>query len=213
MGIRIYCPFFPWDLIQKLIVNENTFFEIEILERLDVYIPPDAVILDIGANIGNHSLYWAGICKANKIYAFEPLPQIYSILQRNIEINDFNNIITPYNIGLGNTHSVGRINTVVKNNIGGTSIIESERYGGLQIERLDDINLPLEKLDFIKIDVEGFEIKTLEGAVQTIQRFHPPVFVESFPDNIAHVKEFFAALGYNPAIPYPCHNYLFLYPK
>ena len=165
-------------------------------------------------NIGNHSLYWAGICKAKRIYSFEPLPGIYKMLEKNVQINHFEDIIIPYNIALGDTRTQGRIKEISEDNIGGTSIIESDMHGVIRIERLDDLQLELERLDFIKIDVEGFELKMLAGARHTLEKFHPPVFIEAFGEERAsQVEVFFQDLGYNPGIACEGNNYLYTYPR
>ncbi|MCL1902565.1 MAG: hypothetical protein FWG18_02985, partial [Alphaproteobacteria bacterium] len=76
-GIRMHVPQYPWDYIQEIIVDSDNFFELDILEKCAEWIPPNAVILDLGANIGNHSIYWASIGGAKRVHAFEPLRPSY----------------------------------------------------------------------------------------------------------------------------------------
>ncbi len=54
-GVKFYLPLYPWDFIQRVIAESDDFYEIYMLRSLREYIPNNAVILDIGANIGNHS--------------------------------------------------------------------------------------------------------------------------------------------------------------
>ena len=82
---KIYLPNYPIDLIQRYIVATKNYWEYEFLEKLDKYIKEDSVILDIEANIGNHTLYWANERKAKKIYSFEPVELTFDILKKNIE--------------------------------------------------------------------------------------------------------------------------------
>ena len=223
-GIKIYVPLYPWDSIQKTIVNEHQFFEQDILNALRSYIPDQAVILDIGANIGNHSLFWATLLNAKTIHAFEPLQETYRMLVRNIEINELENVIIPHNIGLGDKSSSGEIAAQDANNIGGTSIKESgasNRYA-LKIERLDDIDLGETKIDFCKIDVEGYELKTLAGMKETLRKYKPVVFIEAFEEGKGHpipkgceanapkVKDFFRNLGYDAPLFFAPYNWLFV---
>jgi FkbM family methyltransferase len=223
-GIKFFCPLYPWDLIQDIIVNSHNFYEHDTLIKLREYIPKNAVILDIGANIGNHSVFWAAE-GAEKIHSFEPIKQTFGILCKNIEINGFNKIITPHNIGLGDKSSGGEIMRSLAVNIGGTqirSIEESNQYS-LRIDRLDDMDLSLDKIDFIKIDVENFELKTLAGMKKTLEKYKPIVFIESyefggnypilknFESNAPKVKEFFKALGYAAPVRFEPFDWLFVY--
>ncbi|MDD2445642.1 MAG: FkbM family methyltransferase [Clostridia bacterium] len=210
-GVKFYLPNFPYDLISKHIVFYNNFFELEILNSLDKYIPENAVILDIGANIGNHSVYWASR-GAKHIHSFEPILHTYNNLVKNISVNEMEKIIIPYNIGLGDAKSLGEIEKNNSTNIGGTKIKESNvssRYS-IKIERLDDIDLKEEKIDFVKIDVEYFEPKTLAGMQETIKKYKPSIFIEVFGRNRRFVKKFLINLGYRKPIKYESSNYLFL---
>lgn len=226
VGVKLYCPLYPWDLIQEVIVNTHNFYEYDTLIMLRKYIPKNAVILDIGANIGNHSVFWAAE-GAVKIHSFEPIKETYGMLCKNIEINGFGEIIVPHNIGLGNQRSSGEIMRGFAVNIGGTLIHQTkeDRKYSLQIERLDDIDLGLDKIDFIKIDVENFELKTLAGMKKTLLRYKPILFIESyeigegypilkgFESNAPKVKSFLKELGYTSPVRFEPYDWLFVYPS
>ncbi|MDR0741739.1 MAG: FkbM family methyltransferase [Rickettsiales bacterium] len=211
-GIKLYVPLYPWDYIQEIIVDSDNFFEIDILRKCAAYIPENAVVLDVGANIGNHSIYWAAMCGARKIHAFEPLPASYDYLLKNIEINGLGDVITPHKFALGNKRGQGRIQKNYGNNIGMASIMENARQSGseVRIERFDDLDISAEKVDFVKIDVEGFELKTLAGMRMMIARFHPAVLIETFAESYAAVSDFFAKLGYGQKDKFADGNYLFV---
>jgi hypothetical protein len=85
--MQFFLPYAATDLIQRIILRSNNFFEIDVLERCRRYIPQGATIIDAGANIGNHAVYFAKLCGAKKIIAFEPLRQTFKILERNIQLN------------------------------------------------------------------------------------------------------------------------------
>jgi FkbM family methyltransferase len=202
-GVKFYLPLYPYgSYIQKNIADTADFAYRKDLDFLAQYVPDNAVILDIGANIGNHSLFWAsGIVgtPAKRIHAFEPVPATYQMLLRNISINDFGNVITPYNFGLGDESQNGTIRKSPADNIGGASIKE---YGGrerhrfiFRIERLDDFDLAEDRIDFVKIDVEGFELKALAGMKNTLAQHHPVVWIESFSANSPQTISFFNELG------------------
>ena len=207
-GVKMFCPMYPWDYIQNIVVGTSKFYEQEILEDLAKYIPDDAVILDIGANIGNHSLYWAKICGAKKIHAFEPIKTTFEMLEKNISLNGLEKVIIPHNIALGERAGFGDIAVYLSHNIGFTNIKESPY--GFPIAALDDIDLGRGKIDFVKIDVEGFELKTLAGMKGTLKKHKPAVFIEAGSKTAAAVAEFFKNIGYRKPIAYKDGNWLFL---
>jgi FkbM family methyltransferase len=210
---KFWIPNSPRDLLQGKILSTQVFPEQDTLKELDKYIDKDSVILDIGANIGTHSVYWGKITQANKIYAFEPVITTYRILEKNIEINNLINKVKPFNFGLGNKKTRAKIKTYDLDNIGGTSL-EEDANGDIEIHALDDIDEinNLTRIDFIKIDVEGFEKYVLEGGKRTLLKHNPIIFIESFSgkDTFDFTYEFIKELGYGePIIPLK-DNYLFI---
>lgn len=210
-NIKFYVPNYPLDTIQKCIVDKSEFYENDILKELGNYIPENAVIIDIGTNIGNHSIYWATQLKPKQIYAFEPIDTTFKILEKNIALNNLEKIIKPYNIGLSDEKSAAKISKYSNDNIGGTSITKcSDKKGlSLEVDKLDNINLPETKIDFIKIDVEGHEILVLKGAEQTLKKYKPLIFIEIFPENFEQVNELLTNYGYKIQKRYKYSNYLF----
>lgn len=175
---RFWLPNFPMDVIQRIMVMSNNYWDEEAINVMDKYIPDDAVIVDIGAYIGSHSVYWAVERHAKKIYAFEPLQSAYEIMEKNIALNNLEDIIIPYSFGLSDKFENAEISFYDRGNIGATAFIPSER-GPFQMRSLDSIEIP-EKIDLIKVDVEEAEVEVLYGAIETIKRDKPVVVVETF---------------------------------
>ena len=190
---RFYLPNYPQDCIQTCMVQCLDYWDREALEMINKYLPDDAVILDVGANIGNHSVYWGIERNAKKIYAFEPLKGTYEILLKNIELNELQDIVIPYNIGLSDEEIQASVQTFMPTNIGGTAFKKNPK-GNFKFRPLDALDIP-EKIDLIKIDVEGHEIEMLMGGVKTLNKNKPVVVIETF----THKKEvdtIFDELGY-----------------
>ena len=194
-GVTFYIPNFPDDFIQNQLVLKSDFFELEGLRKSEKYIPADAVILDIGANIGNHSLYWAAFLKPKKIYAFEPIPEIFSTLQKNIELNLFENTIRAVNIGLSDIDSNAEISHYNPGNICETSI-KKAKNGNLKVKKLDNIDIKEGRIDLVKIDVEGHEKLVLDGAKETIQKYKPIIFIEFLPEAYNEGNALLEEMGY-----------------
>jgi len=212
-GARFWVPNAPFEFIQNVQLSEVSFYEQEILESLDKYLNQESIVIDVGANVGNHTVYWGKITNVRKVFSFEPIKATFKILEKNITINDLTKKVTAYNIGLGSKTAIGREISHNMWNAAVTEIIE-DISGDITIKRLDDIKeIRNEKIDFIKIDVEGFEKNVLEGAVETITKNRPIVFIESLPqdNNLDFVKNYFSELGYNEPIDYQDHNFLFIH--
>lgn len=182
-NVKFYVPNYPLDGIQREIVDTATFYEINELKKIDDILPDNPVILDIGANIGNHTLYWAlkSPKKAKHIYAFEIIDETYDILKKNIEINHLQNRVTAFNFGLSNVNSSAKVKELSDSFQSCCAIME-EGDGGYKFKKLDDVKIN-EKVDFVKIDVEGQEIKVVEGAKQFLSKHKPLIWVEVWSDN------------------------------
>jgi FkbM family methyltransferase len=143
----------------------------------------DCVFIDVGANIGQHSMYASHFAK--KVYSFEPIKKIYNQFFESVFENDFLNI-SIWNYALGNKKEILPIysNEI---NVGASSLLVSD--GGrkllqnIKVEKLDDIyeKMGIEKTDFMKIDVEGFEWNVLQGAENFIKKFKPKILLEFTP--------------------------------
>ncbi|WP_233710545.1 FkbM family methyltransferase [Helicobacter salomonis] len=163
--ITMYLPNVSIDLIQTYIVMNDDFFDIDTIQQADKYFKDEANILDIGSNIGNNALYYALVRKAKKVYAFEPLKETYETLCKNIELNSLQDVIIPHNTALGEQIGRASIKNFSAVNIGGTNL-KNDVDGNLSVMSLDELQKEgrfADKIDFVKIDVEGFESHVLRG--------------------------------------------------
>lgn len=198
------------DTIQGVILMSDSFYEEALLRKIDQYISTNAVILDIGANIGNHSLYFAKVLGA-EVYAFEPVAKTFMILEKNVKINSLENQIHLYNCAIGESNSNASIASFNPNNLGGTALKLSDE-GDIKVMSLDSNMSDFPKIDFIKIDTEGFEYQVLLGAINLIRRDRPTIFVEIEPDNYNKIEKLLCSEGFNYRVKdlKLANNYLFL---
>lgn len=209
-NLKFYVPYYPSDFISRVIVDENKFFEEDILKELDRYIPDEAVIVDVGANIGNHCIYWAKRRNVRKIYAFEPVKDTYDILLKNIKLNGIDDIVFPYNYGTSDHAERAGYSSYRIQNIGDTHL-QPLPDGEMQLIRLDEFLKDIPEINFIKIDVEDYEVKTLIGMEKLFMVSQPYVFIESYPDYYEKANLLMETYNYKMIRQFPHHNFLYKY--
>jgi len=157
----------------------------EHLENMKRTLKPGDTFVDAGANIGQYSLF-ASYCvgEKGKVISFEPVKNIFNQFNDSVEINNIKNIDL-YNKGCGDENKKMVINKK-DGDMGGSSIIElgfgSKKTTELvEVIVLDDILINENRVDFIKIDVEGFEYEVLLGLKKTIEKYKPRLLIEYSP--------------------------------
>lgn len=133
------------------------------------------VVLDVGANIGTHTLAYAQYAK--HVIAFEPIIGIFNVLCANLALNCIENV-TPLSIAAGDENKVVKAQSPdfnVVNNFGAFSVGSGDFH--CPVRTID--HLWLSDVTLIKIDVEGYELEVLRGAVETIARCKPALYVEN----------------------------------
>lgn len=187
-----FCPMQRQTLSSASSCVRTNFFEIDVLERCRRYVPQGASIIDAGANIGNHAVYFAKLCGAKKIFAFEPLRQTFKILERNIQLNAPEKIQC-FNFALGAAEGRAELRKYALDNLGATvlGVSDAGQYPVLPLDSFE-----FDALDVIKIDVEGAEVSVLEGARQTLAKFRPVIVTEILPETNQVSDEKLKALNY-----------------
>lgn len=141
---------------------------------------PGDVIVDIGANIGAHTVLFARIAGGGgAVLAFEPQPMLFQALNANLALNNIFNVKTE-RCGLGARGQVlylPNLDYGDVHNFGGVSLDLVDEGIPVQVRSLDSCRVP--KCALIKIDVEGMEQQVLEGAANTIHDLRPALYVEN----------------------------------
>lgn len=140
-----------------------------------------SVFVDIGANIGWFTLQssrWVG--DSGKVFSFEPRPSTFEHLSESIRINGLENV-TIYNVALSNEVGSATLMATEGHSSPGSSYLGKGKGIPVTLSTLDDLLPPLDRLDVIKMDVEGWEPNVIKGAVQTIRKFHPIILSEISP--------------------------------
>lgn len=210
-GVKVFLPLFYVDHIQKQIYQTRNFYEIDTLDFLRLHYRQFDYIVEVGANIGNHVLYYCSQLEPKKVVCFEPGKFSLTALKKNIELNYLEDkvIVYPFAVGAKNGH--GRQEHFSLANTGMNRVVAVEEGSGeesVEIRSLDSFDL--DKVDFIKIDVEGGEQFVLEGAKETIRRCRPVLLVEVFEEHCMEVDSWMEKMDYSRLIRLGLHNNLYV---
>ena len=167
-------------------------------------IRPGDTVVDVGAFIGDHTIaYSHSVGPTGKVIAFEPALSAFNCLIHNTE--KCGNVFT-FNHALGNHIGTAGMAADYPANVASHYI---HGDGIIQVRKLDDHLSLLDRLDLIKIDVEGYELNVLKGAEQVITKFQPQMVIEineialkrqgAIPDDIVN---WVCAHGYSVSVLY-----------
>jgi FkbM family methyltransferase len=157
------------------------------------------VIFDVGANVGFYSLHWASrLAPGGTIHAFEPVPSTFAWLRRNVALNNLEGVIQANNFGLSTEPKSLSIFLPKFSGSGAASMKnlhpdEASVQVEAQVDTLDRhfSASGLNRLDLIKIDVEGAELFVLQGGWRTIEEHRPLIFLEL-------LRKWSKPFGYHP---------------
>ena len=174
------------------------------------YLQPDTLVIDAGANFGHYTLVASKfVGNSGKIIAFEPSANTFQLLQSNIKMLANQNVIA---VQAGLSDNNGEMSLCIDgSNPGGHSYSKDNvrKKGGDQTTRVYSLDEYLHSnhitspVSLIKIDVQGFEVKVIHGAMRTILHDRPVVFCEVTPeaaknsgDDVLELLNFFKKANY-----------------
>jgi len=136
------------------------------------YVTDFGIAVDVGANVG----LWAKPLteKFKHVIAFEPLEQVYSCLESNVQ----NLNVEIHKYALGNVND--NVEMIYDSENTGGSFVSKVGTGNIAIKRMDDLDLP--KFGLLKIDCERHELEVLKGAMGTILKYKPIIVCEQQAD-------------------------------
>jgi FkbM family methyltransferase len=211
--VALHIPFALTDFIQRRIFAHRTFYEEKLLRKMRqmALFDPNGAVFDIGANIGNHAVFFGKIMQARHVTCFEPQNVASRILAKNIALNSLQDRTTVVRTLLGEKSGKADILSHSGRNLGGTSFAESQK-GAFDIIALDDYCIAhrVTTIDFMKIDVEGMQLSVLTGARQVLGDLKPVLWVELIAanDEFAATQAFLQGFGYR-ATALDANNFMF----
>ncbi len=184
------------EAVSEVIRQTGDFYEADILDELREMFPTQRTIVDVGANIGNHSAYWSAFVPNTAIHAFEPVPDNYELLLKNAP----SAVCHPSAL----SDHVGRVAiTMDRQNMGRGQVT---RHGDIKVTARTLDEFAMQDVSLIKIDVEGHELPVTLGARRTIGRWKPAIVVEDEFDDFAWHLLAAGLVGYRRTREWPGHN-------
>jgi len=194
-AIRAFRHKIEWQLDLKEGIDFAVFlgvYEYSTIKLYKKFIREGDIILDIGANIGSHTLPLAKECGASgRVFAFEPTAFAYAKLLKNISLNpSLASSIVAEQVALTNNDNVQPESTIYSSwPLEKTQGVHPKHLGnpktteGCRSITLDSYlkEKNISKVNFIKLDVDGFECTVLQGALETLKSHHPVIFMELAP--------------------------------
>jgi FkbM family methyltransferase len=189
-------------------------YEPEIVAALTEHCPPGGIALDIGANVGYHTLLLSVLVgPGGAVHAFEPVPSTAESLEQTLVVNDLSNVVV-HRVALGSSTGTTQMRVGRESESGRAHVIDgtvgyrSELSGETRI-----IDVPVASVDellasraipepgLVKIDVEGAELLALTGMRQTLSSVRPVVVAEFWGEhNSAEAGRLLSSLGYTVTV-------------
>ncbi len=176
------------------VLSQGRHWEEELVQYGLEVIRPGSVVIDIGANMGTHTIPWAS--KAGRVYAFEPQRLIFQQLCANLILNDIQNVY-PIHAALGHNNGAAHLDAIIPA-VAGFSPERPLTYqltdypinyggarlgsGGEEVEMCTLDSYHLSNVSLIKVDVEGAEPLVFYGAQETIRANRPVIIYEKRED-------------------------------
>lgn len=187
-------------------------YEAENFDFLQKHCPAGSTVIDIGAHMGLFSVRAAQLAGNNgKVYAFEPAPATQALLKKTININGLEGVIEPRSEAIGDKDGITHFYVSDAEGDNSNSLVQYKEDRALhsvevKITSIDNFirNRPLQRVDFIKIDAEGFEYNVLLGCRHLFAQMKPcgilalhPAGIASNGNSLQQIYDFMQEMNYD----------------
>jgi FkbM family methyltransferase len=186
---------------EALVKTGHTHIESELANIFAIVdtLPADAVVVDGGANAGFFTVPVAHRTqgRGTRIISFEPQRQLFQALGGSLALNEYRHVYL-HNVGLGDAPGIAQLPAIdysVVQDFGTVQLNDNTTVAedGWMADRVVDVTsidaMDLPGLDFFKLDVEGYEVPALRGALNTIKKYRPWIWVEYFITGADTIKQ------------------------
>ena len=180
-------------------------YEPKVTAFINRYVKAGMTVIDAGANVGCHTTRLARLVgQTGQVIAFEPMPWAFSKLKRNIELNSFNHVLLE-RMGLSDSTRNDLVCFRSSWTLDSDSSPDSEGDTPVQFTTLNEYvsTSQINRLDLIKVDVDGYEYRVIRGGQNVIREFKPVLIVEMgrsslgrYGDDVTGLVDLLASFGY-----------------
>ncbi len=183
----------PWDWKKSNIIKQGIVWEGYNIELFKKYVNEGDTVIDLGGHIGTHTIALSKLVgPSGTVHTFEPQVKIFTELLVNTYLNGCDNV-TPHHAAVGASEGQTFMMRPNQTNEGMTKI--GSRGEPVSMKTVDSFNI--KNVSLIKIDIEGYELEALKGALETVKRDRPVLIIEVFKDARFDEKmDFIKGLGY-----------------
>jgi FkbM family methyltransferase len=199
----------PRDHITVAVQRTGTYYERDLLDAIRDR-AAGGVYVDVGAHYGNHSLFFALECGAERVVAFEPHPRSHAGIEANARLNGVADRVACERVAIHPSARHVRLVTMpwsprrgsaARSNTGMVRVEEAARptEATAPAKRLDDALAPYGRVGLVKVDAEGLGGEILASGLQVLERDRPLLAIEAADDGaLASLRGLLAPLGYAP---------------
>lgn len=173
------------DHILILLQKTKCFYEADVLDcivsRLSVLGIQSGAAVDVGAYIGTHSVFFGAVIGLNPVISFEPNARVLEALKHNLAANGILGRATVIHKALGSEDGYAQLSHGREDNMGTAAIVRGGKdSSSVEVATLDGElrRRSIDRVALIKIDVEGYEIPVLDGALEALRKFRPLLCIE-----------------------------------
>jgi FkbM family methyltransferase len=183
------------DCVFKNVWKEiNMFYEYQLLTIIK-HMNLSGCYVDVGSNVGNHSVFFATQCKCNRLICIDPCVDIREAHSTNMEQNAPGFKYEYYEKAVSSEKARGTLSDFDLNNVGG--VLSIDGVGCVEVVTLDEILAGIEDIRVIKIDVEFLETNAIRGAIKTIEKNTPALIIEiTSKDRYDEIEKELSPFGY-----------------
>jgi FkbM family methyltransferase len=185
--------------VSRHLATTGTFYELPFLQAIGELLPAETVAFDVGAHIGNHTIYFAGVL-GWRVVAFEPNPEAFEKLVANVEANGLANRVTCFQVALTDSPGTLTLARTEASDAGTVAVVAGDKRPADVVETegatLDSYaDLAGQGPTLLKIDVEGHELPVIEGGRRFLTRVAPHVTTEV--QSVHEFEDLMEALGHS----------------
>jgi len=189
------------DIMLDYMIRSKKLYEHELLEKIKS-MELEGRYIDIGANIGTHTLFFLNQCLSTHVDAVEPIPAACKLLKMNLDINDIYDSYTIHQCAIGDKNGRMAVSKYCDDSLGSTELGYYDY--GFKTFTIDTLFRKVDDCCLIKIDVEGNECNVIKGAFKFLYRNRPIIVIEALDkdkldDTMKTIAPYYSCDGINYA--------------